>query len=950
MLRSIVVFVTFVSLLGAAADGATPVRRAMLFKSRYGVMPDFYVDTNGSDSNSCRMSSAPCATIAGAQSKLRAVLGGAGQMRPWLVQVHGGTYELQNPLVFSAGDSGGSAINRVIWHAAPGATVVISGGRQLGTMSDNSGIWEITVPELQSGQWNPRNFWVNDERRLHPRAANFASYLVPAAYGTAGSAPTNHINQITYSGTDVDSSMANYLDAALWVPLSWTAEYLPIAGIDSAGKVVTTTAWTGGGSNVNSTSARYFVDNVFEKLATQNKTFYVNRTPNGTANFDGRLQYKPGPGETVNTMRMVIPVLDQLLFVSNTDDGTATAKNITFKGLTFAHTDRRPAEYSAYLGDGSGITNPAAINVAGASNIVFDGVTVRNTGGAGIQLGAGCNSCQVINSTFGDLGGPGVMVTTWVAGSSSTTVPYFAHNLIPNPKFAGGGVGSTGPLWLYSAVASGLTISIVGTGHENGIPYIDVRVSGTNSSGTNQDRVIRSSSMPIAIGDMIDFGGYIRLVSGGTNMTGINFVTMGATLRDVSDAFVSNTISDTLMQKTSATIASSNLASQPVSAFGYVINNAGASKITQYLKVQVAAGASVDVTIRFGGVKMAKRTYWRKAIASASGPQTIQNTVIRNNFIQGVGQVDASSGCIVITHSRNATIENNDCSDSYRMGFQAGLVVGGSSYNAGTGIYTPDPNPIADNVEVRANYIHSIGRGVLSDFGGVYLAHNMPGTKIYENVIYNVLGHGSPDACIYADEDASNFEVFRNTCVNIGGPLFFHHRGINADVHNNIGYNVQSATIAPAMQMRGAAYSSKVDDQGNYTNVNDSFYRNVVRYTEQQQPDLPRLYGDKRNILDNGPRIFHNNLYQVLGGGADPGTVTWAFVDYQAGASYRWGDWINAGQDSGTAFGDPGWMGSAPMYYPTNKPSGWVDWKQSIAGLTDPGRALGFPTPVAAYP
>jgi hypothetical protein len=852
--------------------------------------------------------------------------------------------------VFSAVDSGGSANNRVTWQAAPGATVVISGGRQLGSMTDNAGIWEIVVPELQSGQWNPRNLWVNDERRLHPRSANFASYLLPAAYGTTGSAPTNHINQITYSGTDVDSSMANYVDAALWLPLSWTAEYLPIAGIDSAAKVVTTTAWTGGASNVNSTSARYFVDNVFEKLATQANTFYVNRTPIGTTNFDGRLQYKPGPDEIVNTMRMVIPVLDQLLFLSNTDDGTATVRNITFKGMTFAHTDRRPAEYGAYLGDGSGITNPAAINVAGASNIIFDGVTVRNTGGAGIQLGAGCESCQVVNSTFGDLGGPGIMVTTWVAGSNNTAVPYFAHNLIPNSKFAGGGVGSTGPHWIYSPVASGLAVSIVGTGHENGIPYIDIRVLGTNSSSTIQDRVIRSTSMPIATGDMVDFGGYIRLVSGGTNMTGINFVTMGATLRDVGDAFLSNTISDNLMQKSSATIASSNLVNRPVSAFGYVINNASAARISQYMKIQVAASATVDVTIRFGGVKMVNRTYWRKAIASVSGSQSIQNTVIRNNLIQGVGQIDAGSGCIVVTHSRIATIENNDCSDSYRMGIQAGLVVGGSSYNVGTGIYTPDVNPIADKLEVRANYIHSIGRGVLSDFGGVYLAHNMPGTKIYENLIYNVRGYGSPDACIYADEDASNLEVFRNTCVNIGGSLFFHHRGINAEVYNNIGYDVQSAPIGPAMQMRGAAYSSKVDDQGNYKNVNDNFYRNIVRYTEQQQPDLPRLYGDKRNILDSGPRSFHDNFYQVLGGGADPGTGTWAFVDYQAGGSYRWGDWVNAGQESGTAFGDPGWTGSAPMYYPTIKPSGWVDWKQSMAGLTDPGRVLGFPMPISVYP
>jgi hypothetical protein len=945
MIRALTCLVAALASSGAIADSRIGAKRLHYSLPRTGYL---FVSTTGSDANTCRTAADPCLTIAGAQARLRPLLMGIGHGRSWTVLIAGGTYQLTTPLVFTVADSGGSVTNRVTWQAASDAAPVISGGQQITGWTNNAGIWEATVSGIQSGRYNPRNFWVNDERRLRPRNPGFTSYLTPVSYATVGAAPTNQINQITYSASDVNASMANPLDADAWVPMSWIGEHFMIAGVDGVSKTVTFTGWSGSSRTVNQTTNRFFIENVFEALSTQQGTWYANRTPSGTQ-FDGRLQYNPKSGETINTLRTVIPVLDQLLFVSNTDDGTATVGHLTFKGLTFAHTDRRPAEYGSYLGDGSGITNPAAINVAGATDIVFDRVTVRNTGGAGIQIGAGCNSCQVINSIIGDTGGPGIMATTWVAGSPATTIPYFAHNLIPNPKFAGGSVGTTGPGWNGVGTANGLTISIMGTGHEAGIPYVDMRVSGTNSTASIQDRVINSTSMPIVNGDMFDMFGYIRLASG--SMTGINFATLGATLRNASDTFLRNTFGDFLMQKTSATIASSNLPGQPVAAYGYTINSTNATSLSAYLKIQIAASATVDVTIRFGGLRMNKRSDWRRAIASTTGPQTIQNTIIRNNLIKGVGRIDAASGCITATHTRGATIEGNECSDSYRVGVQVGLVVGGGSYNAGSGIYTPDPNPIADNIQMMRNFIHDAGQGVLSDYGAIYLAHNAPGSSFYENVIYNIKGYKSPDACIYADEDASNFEVARNTCVNIGGSLFFHHRGINADVHDNIGHNVQSSTISNAMQMRGAAYSSKVSDQGLYANVNDRFYRNIVTYTEQNCPNLPRLYGDKRDVVDSGPRVFTNNIYNIASSCVNlPGTAGWLPYDFQAGAVEGWSAWTGTGgRDVGTVFQNPNFIGIEPFVYPAVKPSGWVDWAQG-ANLPDRNRMLGFPTPMSVFP
>jgi hypothetical protein len=954
MKRILLASISLLALAGSDAGAMSSGRRAVLFAPRYGTVPDFYVATTGSDSNSCRTVAAPCLTIAGAQTKLRAVLTGAGQNRPWIVQVGGGTYELATPLVFSAADSGGSSVNRVTWQAAPGATPVISGGRDLGTSwTNNAGIWEITHANLQSGVWNPRNFWVNDERRIRPRAPARGSTFALANYGSVGNAPSNRLNQFVWAGSDVNGSMANPLDAEILVHAVWSAHRLKFAGINAGSKTITTTGWLSGDRTVDhvyggvpdspTAGSRYFIDNVSENLSSQLGSFYIDRTPSA-GSFTGKVRYNPKVGETINTMRMVIPVMDDLMYVSNRNDGTAVVKNITFKGLTFAHTDHRAPTNGSY-GDQAGMAERSAISVAGATDIVFDGVTIRNTGAGGITFSYGCTRCKIINSNVYDTGGVGVYTSKYIPGKTTGSVNLVdnhGHNLIPNPSFVGASGASPGAKWFPLPTTNGISLSFQ-TGHENGIPYLDVTPSGTNTLGADFDVYVKTSSpYPPAIpGEELFIEGYMKLASGNTN--GIAYADFQ--VQELNNTtFLQTQTFPANLQKSAATLTSEAAGALNTRYMfaTMTVANASTNSVSGVMRLRVLNGANFTtnpITIRFGGFRIRSNRFWKLALGSDTGPQEISDITIANNYVQGVGRSNPASAPITVNNAVGANVYNNRVDDSYGPGLELGYVVAGGTCNAGPPVtYTPNPSPITQGLYVARNYISNIGQGVTSDLAGIYIANNSPSANIVENVIYNVTGYEatSPQSAFYTDEGASNITFTRNTAHTIGGPAMFSHWGnVNMTFDNNIlvnpGFNI------PSGLWTGAVYSNNGKYMCNVTNANTSITRNVAKYT-QTASDYPNPYGNNNNLFDMSTFTLTNNRYEVSG------TVTQA-MQFRSWANWTGGD----GKDAGSVLGSLGLTGSAPFVYPANKPSGWVDFDQNLAGLSDKGRALPAAVP-ATFP
>jgi hypothetical protein len=87
---------------------------------------------------------------------------------------------------------------------------------------------------------------------------------------------------------------------------------------------------------------------------------------------------------------------------------------------------------------------------------------------------------------------------------------------------------------------------------------------------------------------------------------------------------------------------------------------------------------------------------------------------------------------------------------------------------------------------IEGNHIHHLGKAVLSDFGGIYLLGEAPGTWVCGNVVHD-LASGEYGACgLYYDEGTCQVVGENNLLYNIDGDAFFMHYGKDNLLRNNI--------------------------------------------------------------------------------------------------------------------------------------------------------------------
>jgi hypothetical protein len=104
----------------------------VVFSLTIGRAAEIHVATTGNDANPGTMP-LPLATFTAAQVMARTL---AGQ-EPVTVTFHAGTYYLADTIRFTAADSG-TAVNPVIYRAATGETVALSGGNSLAPTTKRS--------------------------------------------------------------------------------------------------------------------------------------------------------------------------------------------------------------------------------------------------------------------------------------------------------------------------------------------------------------------------------------------------------------------------------------------------------------------------------------------------------------------------------------------------------------------------------------------------------------------------------------------------------------------------------------------------------------------------------------------------------------------------------------------------------------------------------------------
>lgn len=170
-------------------------------------------------------------------------------------------------------------------------------------------------------------------------------------------------------------------------------------------------------------------------------------------------------------------------------------------------------------------------------------------------------------------------------------------NSIRNNTMVGAVAGTPGTMptnWSTFTGVTGLTRTIVGTGTENGISYIDIQISGTPGSSGSYSIIFESATAMAALtGQFWNFSTFVKLAGGA--LTNVGTPGLSAQENTSGGSFVAGGTS-----VVSFTPTSSGLATQRYSGNRTLSGGGTVAAVQDYLTFGVTSGQAINVTLRIG--------------------------------------------------------------------------------------------------------------------------------------------------------------------------------------------------------------------------------------------------------------------------------------------------------------------------------------------------------------
>jgi parallel beta-helix repeat protein len=398
----------------------------------------FYVSPDGCDEWSGRLpkpnenkTDGPFATIARAQKAIREIKGRGNLSGPIIVKIREGIYWLNETLLFTSEDSG-TEESPIVYQAYEGEKPIISGGCPISgwkeeKVDDKLTVWVTEIPEVKEGKWYFKQLFVNGGRRFRPRLPKDGFFWIKDVPGKKLEELSlfDGCESFKCSHGDV-KQWRNINDVEVVVLHYWVEERIPIKSFDEKNDIVELSMKTifALRDDFIPRFARYYLENVFEALGESGE-WYLDRA-------SGQLYYVPLPGEKVDAVRAVAPKLKYLIKVLGEPERGRYVEHLTFKGLTFQHTEW---EYS--LSPQAAQEVNGAIYFEGARFCIIEGCRIEHVGGYGIEVGRGCGRIFIRNNFLSDLGAGGIKV-------GEPNIPMKAHdetgyNIVSDNYISGGG-------------------------------------------------------------------------------------------------------------------------------------------------------------------------------------------------------------------------------------------------------------------------------------------------------------------------------------------------------------------------------------------------------------------------------------------------------------------------------------------------------------------------------
>jgi hypothetical protein len=372
---------------------------------------------HGNDAND-GTADAPFATIDRARQTVRRELATGTQSGDIVVEIAAGTYELAAPIRFAPEDSGRNS-HAVVYRAAPGAEVILSGGRRvIGWARDGAnGGFAATIGK----DVDFRQLWIDGRRAVRARAPNAGQMrkLASEKQQNGFDLPRNALAGVTVRPNEVEIS----------VLIAWMHKRLRLAHVADTENanlvraVIAEPEWDAvtkqpQGDRVY-LGRSYWLENAPEFLDAAGE-FYLDRTR-------GALRYLPRTDEDMARAEIIRPELDSLIVLEGRLD--APVQHLRFEGLTFAYTGWTRPNRAGFVDVQANSLVPADLGAAAdpqyrhnqrkdrvtaafqaftADRIVIRGCRFAHLGGTGVMFTRGGDDNVIEGNSFFDVAAGGI--------------------------------------------------------------------------------------------------------------------------------------------------------------------------------------------------------------------------------------------------------------------------------------------------------------------------------------------------------------------------------------------------------------------------------------------------------------------------------------------------------------------------------------------------------------